>query len=78
MNSRATSVMAWRLHCSAIAACLVYFRKFDPTAFWEFCNTICQNPTVLFGAVPSVQSSRVTLLAIAKASRLLGSIHLPT
>jgi hypothetical protein len=40
MNSRATSVMAWRLHRSAIAACLVYFREIDPTAFWEFCNTI--------------------------------------
>jgi hypothetical protein len=40
MNSRATSVMAWRLHRSAIAACLAYFREIDPTAFWEFCNTI--------------------------------------
>src|SRR6266446_9722625 len=39
MNSRATSVMARRLHRSAIAACLVYFREIDPTAFWEFCNT---------------------------------------
>jgi hypothetical protein len=32
--------MAWTLHRSAIAACLVYFREIDPTAFWEFCNTI--------------------------------------
>ena len=40
MNSLATSVMAWRLHRSAIAACLVYFREIDPTALWEFCNTI--------------------------------------
>jgi hypothetical protein len=40
MNSRATSVMAWRLHRSAIAVCLVYFREIDPTAFWVFCNTI--------------------------------------
>ncbi len=40
MNSWVTSVMAWRLHRSAIAACLVYFREIDPTAFWEFCNTI--------------------------------------
>jgi hypothetical protein len=32
--------MAWRLHRSAIAACLIYFREIDPTAFWEFCNTI--------------------------------------
>src|SRR5258708_33035617 len=42
MNSRATSVMARRLHRSAIAVCLVCFREIDPTAFWEFCNTICQ------------------------------------
>src|SRR5258708_40276267 len=40
MNSRATSVMARRLHRSAIAACLVSFREIDPTAFWEFCITI--------------------------------------
>src|SRR6266403_804500 len=40
MNSRTTLVMAWRLHRSAIAACLVYFREIDPTVFWEFCNTI--------------------------------------
>jgi hypothetical protein len=32
--------MAWKLHRSAIAACLVYFREIDPMAFWEFCNTI--------------------------------------
>jgi hypothetical protein len=32
--------MAWKLHRSVIAACLVYFREIDPTAFWEFCNTI--------------------------------------
>jgi hypothetical protein len=38
--------MAWRLHRSAIAACLVYFREIDPTAFWEFCNTICQQQTI--------------------------------
>ncbi|SRR6266404_1098452 len=35
MNSRATSVMAWRLLRSAIAARLVYFREIDPAAFWE-------------------------------------------
>jgi hypothetical protein len=46
MTSRGTSVMAWRLHRSAIAACLVYFREIDPTAFWEFCNTICQQQTI--------------------------------
>jgi hypothetical protein len=40
MNLRASSVMAWNLHRSVIAACLVYFREIDPTAFWEFCNTI--------------------------------------
>src|ERR1700737_1889730 len=40
MDSRATSVMAWRLHRSAIAVCLVYFREIDPAAFWDFCNTI--------------------------------------
>src|SRR6202165_4654449 len=45
MNPRATSVMAWRLHRSAIAACLVYFREIDPTAFREFCNTIGTKPT---------------------------------
>src|SRR6476659_10109548 len=45
MNSRATLVMAWRLHRSAIAVCLVYFREIDPTAFWEFCNTICHEQT---------------------------------
>ena len=28
--------MAWGLHRSAIAVCLVYFREIDPTAFWEF------------------------------------------
>ena len=43
MNSRATSVLAWRLHRSAIAACLVYLRKIARTAFWEFCNTIGTN-----------------------------------
>ena len=37
--------MAWRLHRSAIAICLVYFREIDPMAFWKFCNTICQQQT---------------------------------
>src|SRR5260370_1165774 len=40
MNSRATSVMAWRFHCFGIGVYLVYFREIDPMAFWEFCNTI--------------------------------------
>jgi hypothetical protein len=40
MNSLGTSVRAWKLHRSAIAAWLVYFREIDATAFWEFCNTI--------------------------------------
>src|SRR6266403_1445825 len=42
MNSQATSVMAWRLYRSAISARLVYLREIGRTAFWEFCNTICQ------------------------------------
>jgi hypothetical protein len=42
MNSQAPSVMAWRLYHSAISARLVYLREIGRTAFWEFCNTICQ------------------------------------
>jgi hypothetical protein len=51
MNSWATLVMAWRLHRLAIAARLVYLREIGRTAFWEFCNTICQEQTSyqLFG-----------------------------
>ena len=42
MNLQATSVTAWKLHRSAIAAHLVHLREIDCAAFWEFCNTICQ------------------------------------
>jgi hypothetical protein len=37
--------MAWRLYRSAISARLVYLREIGRTAFWEFCNTICQERT---------------------------------
>jgi hypothetical protein len=47
MNSQATSAMAWRRHRSAIAARLVNLREIDRKAFWEFCNTICQQPTFI-------------------------------
>src|SRR5258708_38447274 len=47
MNSRATSVTAWGLYRSAISACLVYLREIGRTAFWRFCNTICQEETSL-------------------------------
>ncbi len=46
MNSQATSVMAWRLYRSAISARLVYLREIGRAAFWEFCNTICQQATL--------------------------------
>jgi hypothetical protein len=32
----------------AVAACFVVQRKFSPTAFWEFCNTICQWATIVW------------------------------
>jgi hypothetical protein len=37
--------MACRRHRSAIAARFVNLREIDRTAFWEFCNTICQERT---------------------------------
>src|SRR5205809_1264079 len=33
--------MAWRLHRSAIAACLVYFGKLIPRHFWSFATVSC-------------------------------------
>jgi hypothetical protein len=42
MNSQATSVTSLRLYQSAIAACFVFWREFCRTAFWDFCNKICQ------------------------------------
>jgi hypothetical protein len=46
MNSQATSAMACRLHQSVIAARLVNLREIDRMAFWEFCNSICQQATL--------------------------------
>jgi hypothetical protein len=45
MNWQAPSVTAWRLYPSAISARLVYLREIGRMAFWDFCNTICQQPT---------------------------------
>src|ERR1700686_1529353 len=39
------SVARLRLHRSTAAACFVVWRKFGRAAFWDFCNTICQNWT---------------------------------
>ena len=46
MNSQATSVVAWRLYRSAFSARLVYLREIGRTSFWEFRNTIGQQPTL--------------------------------
>jgi hypothetical protein len=42
VNSQATSVTSLRLHQSAMAACFALRRQICLTAFWDFCNTICQ------------------------------------
>jgi hypothetical protein len=34
-----------RLYRSAISARLLYLREIDCTAFWDFCNSICQKVT---------------------------------
>jgi hypothetical protein len=44
-NSLTTSVARLKRHRSTIAACFVLWRKFSRTAFWDFCNTICQQQT---------------------------------
>src|ERR1019366_1363169 len=41
-NSRVTSVTSLRAHQSAMTACFGFRRKINRTAFWDFCNTICQ------------------------------------
>jgi len=63
MNLRASSVMAWKLHRSVIAACLVYFREIDPTAFWEFCNTIPLGSRLEAAVMSEIRRNRDSLPA---------------
>src|SRR5258708_32777870 len=69
MNSRATSVTAWGLYRSAISACLVYLREIGRTAFWRFCNTICQEETSLI--VLSAAGLSIVLVGVVPTARRL-------
>src|SRR5258708_12570747 len=46
-NSQAILAAGLRLYRAAIVACFVLWREFSSCGFWDFCNTICQEPTSL-------------------------------
>jgi hypothetical protein len=45
MNPQATLVKGRGLYRSAISIRLIHLREIDRAAFWECCNTICQERT---------------------------------